>query len=176
MNITDYHFYFCTDFVQYYALQSDSPSSASLHCGSTSRPFPSDASRVYWYKEETDTAARILYYSLSDSSSRYYNGYSSPKYSCNSDRMLIITDVQIGDYGKYICKAFGSTVDFNFRVSLGISGKFFHLTFVTIFLFRTSELLSSMLVIFKLMSEYEMAVIYNLHNHTHLHLLKWDEH
>ena len=101
-------------------------STASLHCGFTSRPFPSDASRVYWYRGDdvTDTAARILYYRFSDSSTRYFNDYSSPKYSCSSDRVLSITDVQTGDQETYTCDTFGSAQSFTFTVRLEILGGF----------------------------------------------------
>ena len=101
-------------------------STASLPCGSTSRPFPSDASRVYWYKggDVTDTTARILIYKFNDSTTKYYNNDSSAKHSCSSDGVLSISDMQTGDQGTYACKISGSAVSFNFYVSLEILGEF----------------------------------------------------
>ena len=71
----------------------------------------------------TNTTARILYYKFSDSSTRYYNGYSSPKHSCSSHGVLSITDVEFGDQTTYTCQAYGSSVSFAFIVQLILSGK-----------------------------------------------------
>ena len=99
-------------------------STARLPCGSTSRPFPSDASRVYWYKGDDvkDSSAIMLNYKFNDSSTRYYNDYSPAKHSCSSDGVLSITDVQTGDQENYTCQAYGSAVPFVFTIKLDILG------------------------------------------------------
>ena len=104
-------------------------STASLPCGSRSRPFPSDASRMFWYKGDdvTDITTKILLYKFNDSTTKYYNNYSSAKHSCSSDRVLSITDVQTGDQGPYTCRSSGAGVPFNFYVSLEILGKVYYL-------------------------------------------------
>ena len=115
-----------TVFVQDQVVYTELSSTASLPCGSTSRPFPSGASRVYWYKGDdvTHITARILYYRFSDSFTRYFSHYSSPKYSCSSDRVLSITDVLTGDQGTYICEAFDLVLDYTFTLNLEIPGLF----------------------------------------------------
>ena len=98
----------------------------SLHCGSTSKPFLSNVSSVFWYKGDdvADSSAIILSYNFSDSYTRYHNGYSSPKYSCSSDGVLRITDVQTGDLGNYTCETFDSGMSDTFIVKLKILREF----------------------------------------------------
>ena len=119
-------------FTQDQVVHTELSSTARLPCGSTSRPFPSDARRVFWYKgnDVRDTRTIILYYKFSDSFTRHFNDFSSHKHSCSSDGVLSITDVEFGDQTTYTCQAYGSAVSFIFRVELIITGKFFLYLFI----------------------------------------------
>ena len=99
---------------------------ANLFCGSTSRPFPSDANRIFWSKVDdiTEKSETILYCNLPGLPATYFNGYSFSKHRCTSRRVLSITDVQIGDLGTYMCTSYGSAESFTFTVKLEILGEY----------------------------------------------------
>ena len=137
-------------FTQDRVVHTELSSTARLPCGSTSGSFPSDASIVYWYKgnDVTDSRTIILYYKFSDSFTRHFNDFSSPKHSCSSDGVLSITDVEPGDQATYTCRAYASPLPFIFRVELIITGKFFLYLFIWGFYvaFNTVQVISRRVV------------------------------
>ena len=104
----------------------------TLTCGSSTRPFPDDATYIFWHRyNDSRNSDVILVQKLSFDWTNYYNDFSSDKYKSTPSRKLTIIDVTFDDQRLYSCEALGSAQDYIFNVSLTIIGKHFRSIFQT---------------------------------------------